>query len=108
AGPVVVRVRGPLVSSPYVFMTVQMLRQWGLEGSYHLGGDCADFEGKAAFLGPARFGHASPNLCFHSPGGQGGEPAARSLRTYQIEPDASAASYFLAAAAVTGGRVTVH
>ncbi len=28
--------------------------------------------------------------------------------TYDIEPDASAASYFLAAAAITGGRVTVE
>src|SRR6266545_6301822 len=59
SGPMTVEVEGPLVSSPYVFMTVQMLRQWGLPGSYHLDGDCADFEGKGAFLGPARFGHAS-------------------------------------------------
>ena len=29
-------------------------------------------------------------------------------RTYAIEPDASAASYFFAAAAITGGRVTVE
>jgi 3-phosphoshikimate 1-carboxyvinyltransferase len=29
-------------------------------------------------------------------------------RTYQVEPDASSASYFLAAAAVTGGRVRVE
>jgi 3-phosphoshikimate 1-carboxyvinyltransferase len=29
-------------------------------------------------------------------------------RTYTIEPDASAASYFFAAAAITGGRVTVE
>jgi 3-phosphoshikimate 1-carboxyvinyltransferase len=106
-GPVTVRVEGSLVSSPYVFMTVQMLRQWGLQGSYHIDGDCADFEGKTAFLGPARFGHASQGICFHIPGGQMGSPTARSLRTYEIEPDASAASYFFAAAAVTGGRVTV-
>jgi 3-phosphoshikimate 1-carboxyvinyltransferase len=30
-----------------------------------------------------------------------------SARTYDIEPDASAASYFFAAAAITGGRITV-
>jgi len=33
------------------------------------------------------------------------EPGAYRAREYEVEPDASAASYFLAAAAVTGGRV---
>ena len=37
-------------------------------------------------------------------------PGAQSYhgRVYQVEPDASAASYFLAAAAVTGGRVRIE
>lgn len=39
---------------------------------------------------------------FHIPGGQQYRP-----RSYHIEPDASSASYFFAAAAITGGRVTV-
>ena len=39
---------------------------------------------------------------FHIPGGQQYQP-----RSYHIEPDASSASYFFAAAAITGGRVTV-
>jgi 3-phosphoshikimate 1-carboxyvinyltransferase len=107
AGAVTVKVKGPLVSSPYVFMTVQMLRQWGLEGSYHIGGSCADFAGRAAFLGPAKLGHAAEGVCFHIPGGQAADSPARSLRIYEVEPDASAASYFFAAAALTGGRVTV-
>jgi 3-phosphoshikimate 1-carboxyvinyltransferase len=34
-------------------------------------------------------------------------PAAYRPREYAIEPDASAASYFLASAAITGGRVTI-
>ena len=34
-------------------------------------------------------------------------PQAYRAREYQIEPDASGASYFLAAAAVTGGEVTI-
>ena len=34
-------------------------------------------------------------------------PAAYSARDYPVEPDASGASYFMAAAAVTGGRVTI-
>src|SRR5215212_9825188 len=34
-------------------------------------------------------------------------PAMYSSRQYEVEPDASAASYFMAAAAVTGGRVSI-
>jgi 3-phosphoshikimate 1-carboxyvinyltransferase len=105
AGPVTVKVEGSLVSAPYVFMTVQMLRQWGLEGSYHVGGDCADFAGHAALRGPARFGHAAREVCFHIPGGQA--PDGPAAGAYAVEPDASAASYFFAAAAITGGRVIV-
>jgi 3-phosphoshikimate 1-carboxyvinyltransferase len=102
AGELTVTVEPPLVSWPYVSMTVQMLRQWGFEGSYHLGGKCSDFAGWEAFLGAARFGHGNQGACFHIPGGQAGGPPGR----YAIEPDASAASYFFAAAAITGGRVT--
>ncbi len=40
---------------------------------------------------------------FKIPGGQ-----RYRQRTYQVEPDASAATYFFAAAAVTGGRVRVE
>lgn len=35
------------------------------------------------------------------------EPGSYSAREYEVEPDASAASYFLAAAAVTGGQVKI-
>jgi 3-phosphoshikimate 1-carboxyvinyltransferase len=35
------------------------------------------------------------------------EPASYSARKYTVEPDASAASYFFAAAALTGGRITI-
>jgi 3-phosphoshikimate 1-carboxyvinyltransferase len=35
------------------------------------------------------------------------EPSKYRSRAYEIEPDASAASYFFAAAAISGGRVTV-
>lgn len=35
------------------------------------------------------------------------EPAAYRARDYEVEPDASAASYFMAAAAVTGGRIKI-
>ena len=67
------RLVGPLVSEPYVAMTLAMLKQWGLQASLE-----------------------------HVPGRQ------RTGRTqYAIEPDASAASYLFAVAALTGGRVTV-
>jgi 3-phosphoshikimate 1-carboxyvinyltransferase len=75
---VTLEVEGALVSEPYVAMTVAMLRQWGL----HL---------------------AVGDRTFHIPSGQ-----PFGLRTYEIEPDASAASYFWAAAAITGGRVRVE
>jgi 3-phosphoshikimate 1-carboxyvinyltransferase len=75
---VTLRVDGPLVSVPYVTMTLAMLGQLGLKAS-----------------------HESYQV-FHVPGGQTG-----GIAEYAIEPDASAASYFLAAAAITGGRIAV-
>lgn len=66
-----------LVSRPYVDMTLAMMAQFGVE---------AEREGYASFrLRPAPY---------------------RALE-YVVEPDASTASYFFAAAAITGGRVTV-
>jgi 3-phosphoshikimate 1-carboxyvinyltransferase len=102
-----IKVDGPLVSSPYVSMTVQMLRQWHLRGNFHLDGQCDDLAERTILSGMARFGYSPERICFHVPGGQCAEYAPHSLRAYDIEPDASAASYFFAAAAITGGRVTV-
>jgi 3-phosphoshikimate 1-carboxyvinyltransferase len=74
-----IEVEGTLVSWPYVAMTVEMLQQWGLQVKTKCG------------------------TRFRIPGAQ------RSGRSqYDIEPDASAASYFWAAAAVSGGRVRVE
>lgn len=76
-----VEIDGPLVSEPYVTMTVRMLRQWG--------------------------------LTIHADLGRYRVPGRQRIRTtdsnfdYAIEPDASAASYFWAAAAIAGGWVTV-
>lgn len=77
AGPVEVRVCGTLVSRPYIDMTLSVIRA---------------FHGDVQEVGAA---------VFRTTGS--GYRAAE----YAIEPDASAASYFLAAAAVTGGDVTV-
>jgi 3-phosphoshikimate 1-carboxyvinyltransferase len=73
-----VEVEGTLVSVPYVTMTVELMRQFGLQIEMH---------GTSRFVIPApqEFGRAE----------------------YTIEPDASAASYFFGAAAILGGELTV-
>lgn len=76
-GPVTIQVNGPLVSKPYVDMTLAVMRQFGV---------CVEQSGTD----------------FHVPA-----PQAYLPREHQIEPDASAAGYFWAAAAITGGEVTV-
>lgn len=75
----VIEIDGPLVSEPYVAMTLAMIGQFGYRVE----------------VGPGHRYRFPPKQGRHFCG------------TYTIEPDASAASYFWAAAAVTGGRVTV-
>ena len=71
-------ITGELVSRPYVDLTLEVLGNFGI--SYY------------------REGYRY----FELPGGQSYLP-----REYEIEADASSASYFWAAAALTGGRVTI-
>jgi 3-phosphoshikimate 1-carboxyvinyltransferase len=66
-----------LVSRPYVDLTLKMMAQFGVQSER---------------TGYHRFAVS---------------PSSYMAREYEIEPDASTASYFFAAAAVTGGRVTV-
>jgi len=76
------RVDENAVSRPYLNMTVGMLGQWGV---YH---DFRDRDrDRVIRITPHRQAHRSE---------------------YAIEPDASAASYFFASAAITGGSVTVR
>jgi len=77
AAPISLEIEGPLVSRPYVRMTLAVMRNFGV-------------------------GVDETNLARLRV-----EPARYRGRSYEIEPDASAASYFFAAAAITGGRVTV-
>ncbi|HTN75850.1 MAG TPA: 3-phosphoshikimate 1-carboxyvinyltransferase [Pirellulaceae bacterium] len=72
-------VEGELVSQPYVHMTLGVMRAFGIEAT---AGDLK------------RFTIPAPQLY------QG--------TVYDIEPDASAASYFWGAAAIAGGKVTVE
>ena len=76
--PVEINVSGELVSKPYVDMTLGVMAQFGVEVQ------CRDHR----------------QFCL--------EPQAYRGTQYDIEPDASAASYMFAAAAVTGGEVTVE
>jgi 3-phosphoshikimate 1-carboxyvinyltransferase len=80
---VTIRIEGELVSAPFVRMTLQMMRQFGVEAEWE--------EEKARIVVPAP---------------QQYRPAEGSI--YTVEPDATAASYFFAAAAITGGRVCVR
>ncbi len=72
-----IEVTGQLVSQPYVTMTCQVMESFG-----------ASVERSGMRLAVSSNDHYA-------------------ARDYAIEPDASAASYFWAAAAITGGQVTV-
>lgn len=77
--PVELVIDGPLVSQPYVRMTLAVMRAFGVDVE-------TDDELSRFRVAPQCYG----------------------AREYAIEPDASAASYFWAAAAVTSGEVTVE
>jgi 3-phosphoshikimate 1-carboxyvinyltransferase len=84
-----VEIIGPLASQPYVDMTLRIMEQWSDELRY----EESDTPG------------AEDGITFRCwiPAGQTYLP-----HNYLVEPDASSASYFFAAAAVTGGRVRVE
>jgi 3-phosphoshikimate 1-carboxyvinyltransferase len=102
-GPIRLTVNGTLVSKPYVAMTLEMIRSWGI-----LAGNDAEYT-TFAFFGNTQKAQAynaaeyKRALVFR----KGLDPRHTWVCEYHIEPDASAASYFFAAAAITGGRVTV-
>ncbi len=75
---VLIDVSGPLPSAPYVRMTLSVMEAFGVS---------AVEDEMRKFIVPAGQTYAAAG--------------------YEIEPDATAASYFWAAAALTGGRVTV-
>jgi 3-phosphoshikimate 1-carboxyvinyltransferase len=73
-----IEITGELVSRPYVDLTLEVLGEFGI--TYYREG--------------YRFFQLSGGQCYLP-------------QTYEIEADASSASYFWAAAALTGGRVTI-
>jgi 3-phosphoshikimate 1-carboxyvinyltransferase len=74
---ITLEVDGDLKSKPYIEVTAQAMKAFGASMTNN---DFSSFEVK---------------------------PGTYAATTYQVEPDASAASYFFAAAAVTRGRVVV-
>ncbi|MFM2002417.1 MAG: 3-phosphoshikimate 1-carboxyvinyltransferase [Planctomycetota bacterium] len=84
-----IEVLGELVSRPYVEMTAAIMRDFGVTCRW------TDPKEQGQSLSAA-----SPKFEIDSGDGY-------ISRDYEIEPDASAASYFWAAAAITGGEVTV-
>jgi 3-phosphoshikimate 1-carboxyvinyltransferase len=77
--PLTIRLRGEVIAQPYVDMTNRLMLQWGVT--------------------VLRDGYREFRL-------RGGERYR--AQAYAIEPDASSAHYFWAAAALTGGRVAVE
>ena len=77
--PVSINIDGTLVSIPYVQMTMDVMASFGVDVSHD------NFE---------RFSVAAPQ--------------EYKGRTYKVEPDASAASYFMALAAATGSTITIE
>ncbi len=78
SGPLDIQVTGELVSQPYIDMTMGVMAQFG-----------------------ATVATPQPSL-FQI------QPQQYKAANYDIEPDASAASYFFALAAITGGQVTIE
>jgi len=76
--PIKLIVDGPLVSQPYVRLTLGVMRSFGVH--------VPDRDLAALSVPLGRY----------------------TARIYEVEPDATAASYFFAAAAITGGKVTVE
>lgn len=75
---------GECVSRPYIDITLSVMRQFGARPR-------------------ADEGRADGRTAFEVPGGSGYRG-----RSYTVEGDASSASYFLAAAAINGGKVRVE
>ncbi|MGL4593449.1 MAG: 3-phosphoshikimate 1-carboxyvinyltransferase [Thermoguttaceae bacterium] len=127
--PIEIKVNGELVSRPYIAMTLQMMHAFGIKPIVH-----GDFE-SFYFSPQTQFQqNSSPQTTFQEPLLHQSPPQQiesnqniklnRNIEPnqnielnrnkyispgiYDIEPDASAASYFFAAAAICGGDVTVQ
>lgn len=80
SGPITIHIKDELMSAPYVLMTVNLMKKFGVH--VDVSQDLRTFT-----VQPGRY--VAPPQLF-------------------IEGDASSASYFLAGAAIAGGHITVH
>jgi 3-phosphoshikimate 1-carboxyvinyltransferase len=102
---VIIEIDGPLVSRPYVDMTIQMLHRLGyfILDDY-ASGQLTVLSSRARDMDPEVITKKIESAAFHD----GFDPRRHTLlQDYVVEPDASAASYFAGAAAITGGAVTI-
>ena len=77
---VTLQIEGPLISKPYVLMTCEVMKAFGVQVDVD--------EAANRFVIPAGQNYKATD--------------------YAIEPDASAASYFWAVPAILGGKATIH
>jgi len=75
-----IKIEGDLVSKPYIDITLNIMKRFGVDVQNN---DYQSFTVK-------------------------GSQSYQSVEKYMVEGDASSASYFLAAGAIKGGKVTVH
>ncbi len=102
---IVLEIDGPLVSRPYVDMTIKMLHRLGyfILDDY-TSGQLKVLSSRARDMDPDLVAKKIEEAAFHD----GFDPRRHTLlQDYLVEPDASAAGYFAAAAAICNGAVTI-
>jgi 3-phosphoshikimate 1-carboxyvinyltransferase len=98
AEPVLIEIAPPLVSRPYIDLTLAIMERFGFAAALHRASRRPSSPDTAAQLErPADGGSWALRTV----------PSGYRAADYAVPPDASSASYFFAAAAVTRGRVTV-
>jgi 3-phosphoshikimate 1-carboxyvinyltransferase len=101
---VTIEVGGTLVSESYVTMTLKMMEHFGFLVLESRAPVCFEVISHRSRSRDRDYQKQVDAAAFH----EGFDPRRHTLlRDYQVEPDASAAGYFWAAAAITGGEVTV-
>eukprot|EP00428_Durinskia_dybowskii_P057236 CAMPEP_0170320456 /NCGR_PEP_ID=MMETSP0116_2-20130129/60965_1 /TAXON_ID=400756 /ORGANISM="Durinskia baltica, Strain CSIRO CS-38" /LENGTH=485 /DNA_ID=CAMNT_0010573233 /DNA_START=81 /DNA_END=1538 /DNA_ORIENTATION=+ len=83
-GDVTIEIKDELISAPYVALTIGLMKKFGVNVKIE-----GDMDGRPKF-------HIAASEKYKSPG------------SILVEGDASSASYFIAGAAITGGKVTVR
>jgi len=81
---ILISISDKLISAPYVLLTISLMKKFGVNVQIK-----GDIDNTPSFLIPANEKYVSPGFLL-------------------VEGDASSASYFIAGAAITGGKVTVR